>query len=261
MLNVCSLDCGYGDRQVLREINFSLADGQILVLIGPNGAGKSTLIKAISGILPPQAGRIELDGRDLVHCRTDERARLVAVVPQARNLPPAFTGWEVAAMGRTPYLNWLGQMSDEDETLIRQALEQTGTLEMANRPVGELSGGEQQRLLLARALVQQTRLLLLDEPTSHLDMQYQVHMIEILKQLVNTPLSDGTRRSAVVALHDLNLVERAADRVMLIVKGRIAAFGSPDEVMQPQILSEVYHVPLGVLRDEKTGLSAILPLP
>ncbi len=259
MLNVCSLDCGYGNKEVLHEITFSLGEGQILALIGPNGAGKSTLIKVISGILTPRAGKIELDGRDLVHCPTDERARLVAVVPQARNLPPAFSGQEVVAMGRTPYLNWLGQMSERDEILIRQAMQQTGTLELANQPVGELSGGEQQRLLLARALAQQTRLLLLDEPTSHLDMQYQVHMIQVLRELVGTPRE--FRRSAMIAMHDLNLVERAADRVILIVKGRIVATGTPEEVLKPAILSDAYHVPLKVIKDEKSGLSAILPLP
>lgn len=261
MLNVRSLDCGYENKPVLREINFTLEDGQILALIGPNGAGKSTLIKAISGILTPGAGSIELDGRDLIHCRTDVRARLVAVVPQARNLPPAFSAWEVAAMGRTPYLNWLGQISIRDEDLIKQAMQQTGTLEFASRPVGELSGGEQQRLLLARALVQQTPLLLLDEPTSHLDMQYQVHLIHTLRELVDTPQPGQDRRSAIIAMHDLNLVERVADRVILIVNGRIAAAGAPSEVLQPKILSEAYHVPLGLLKDDRSGLTAILPLP
>jgi len=151
MLKIRSLTCGYGEKVVLHEINLTLKPGKILAVIGPNGAGKSTLIKAISGVIPVTGGSIEWAGSDMLKLNPDERARLVSVVAQARNLPPAFTAWEVVSLGRTPYLNWLGQLSKGDDEIISQAMKETGTFDLANRMTGELSGGEQQRLFLARA--------------------------------------------------------------------------------------------------------------
>ena len=140
MLNIRSLTCGYDEKMILHEINLTLMPGQILAVIGPNGAGKSTMVKAISGVIPIEHGSIQWDDIELSHLKIDERAKLVSVVPQARNLPSAFTGYEVVSLGRTPYLNWLGQLSTNDEAIINEVMTQTGTLEFANQPVGELSG-------------------------------------------------------------------------------------------------------------------------
>jgi iron complex transport system ATP-binding protein len=178
----------------------------------------------------------------------------VAVVPQARSLPPAFTGWELALLGRTPHLNWLGHVSRRDEERVRAALERAQALELAPRRVGELSGGEQQRLLLARALAQEAPLLLLDEPTTHLDLQYQVGLLDQVRELA---LRENL--AVVVALHDLNLVSRYADRVALLVDGAMRAFGEPTEVLQPELLGQVYHLPLQVLYNTASGRPVILP--
>ena len=258
MLNIRSLTCGYDEKMILHEINLTLMPGQILAVIGPNGAGKSTMVKAISGVIPIEQGSIQWDDIELSHLKIDERAKLVSVVPQARNLPSAFTGYEVVSLGRTPYLNWLGQLSTNDEAIINEVMTQTGTLEFANQPVGELSGGEQQRLLLARALAQQTPLLLLDEPTSHLDLLFQVQLIHLLRKLIHESqtLQD---RAAVIVMHDLNLVARVADSVALIVAGRLEAFGSPREVLTAEILGKAYQVSLGVIQDPETGASVIIP--
>jgi iron complex transport system ATP-binding protein len=205
-------------------------------------------------VLQPSAGIIEVGGDDLAALKPAERARRVAVVPQARNLPPAFSGWELVLLGRTPHLNWLGQVSRRDEERVHLALERASALELADRRVGELSGGEQQRLLLARALAQEAPLLLLDEPTTHLDLQYQIALLDQVRDLARR---DGL--GVVIALHDLNLVARYADRVALLVQGELRALGEPQDVLQPDLLSQVYHLPLQVLHETASGHPVILP--
>lgn len=262
MLSVEHLTVAYGARTALADVTFHLEPGTVLGVIGPNGAGKSTLIRALSGVIRPQSGRIVVAGRELSEMTASERARRMAVVPQVRQLPPAFTAWEVVLLGRTPHLNWLGQTSAGDEEAARQAMERTQTLHLAERRVGELSGGEQQRLLLARALAQSAPVLLLDEPTTHLDLQHQFAMLEQVADLVHTR-SNGSppQRAAVAVLHDLNLVSRYADRVALIVSGRLRAFGEPATVLDPRILSEAYHVSLQVLSPGPSGYPVIVPGP
>jgi iron complex transport system ATP-binding protein len=176
------------------------------------------------------------------------------VVPQARSLPASFTGWELVLLGRTPHLNWLGHVSRKDEQRVRQALERAQALDLADRRVGELSGGEQQRLLLARALAQDAPILLLDEPTTHLDMHHQISLLDKVRDLAR---SEGL--AVVVALHDLNLVSRYADQVALLVEGCLRALGTAEEVLQPELLGQVYHIPLQLLYTSGSGRPVILP--
>jgi ABC-type cobalamin/Fe3+-siderophores transport system ATPase subunit len=254
MLDIKSLSVAYGTRLVLHEVSFELPSGCMLAVIGPNGAGKTTLIRALTGILIPQSGQILIDGRDINHLTAAERARRIAVVPQARQLPPAFTAWETVLLGRTPHLNWLGQTSRRDEEITRQAMERTHTLELAERPVGELSGGEQQRLLLARALAQAAPILLMDEPTAHLDLKYQYSLLEEVRLL-----AQKDRLSVLVVLHDLNLVARYADQAALLVDGKLRALGPTTEVLTGDVLSEAYQVPLEVLHAGKGGEAYVIP--
>jgi iron complex transport system ATP-binding protein len=242
MLETQSLYVAYKGRPVLKDINLKLVPGQVVSLIGPNGAGKTTLIRAMSGVLPCQSGQVLVNGLKLLHLSPAQRSRWVAVVPQARNLPPAFSGRETVAMGRTPYLNWLGQLSQRDEDIIHNAMQRTSTFELADRLVGELSGGEQQRLFIARALAQAAPILLLDEPTSHLDLQYQFSLLDLVRELAK---KDGL--SVLLALHDLNLVARYSDQVILLVGGQVQAVGAPDEVLTSAYLSQAYHLPLRIL--------------
>jgi len=262
ILSVEQLSVAYGERTALEDVSFRLEPGTVLGVIGPNGAGKSTLVRALSGVVRPKRGRIVIAGRELGELSPLERARQMAVVPQARQLPPAFTAWEMVLLGRTPHLNWLGQTSGGDEAAARQAMERTQTLHLAERQIGELSGGEQQRLLLARALAQGAPLLLLDEPTTHLDLQHQLSMLEQVADLAHTR-RNGTppQHAAVIVLHDLNLVARYADRVALIVAGRLRAFGEPAAVLVPRTLSEAYQVALQVLPDGPGGYPVIVPGP
>jgi len=241
-LKISGLSVSYGTRLALQDISLEVPRGQVLALIGPNGAGKSTLIRAASGILPIQAGSIRTNGDEFTALPPMQRARYMAVVPQSVSLPPAFTVWETVLMGRTPYLNFLGQTSAADEAIVRGALRRVDAFEFADRRVGELSGGEQQRILLARALAQSTPILLLDEPTAHLDMQYQVSLMQTVSHLAHTD-----DLAVLVALHDLNLAARYADRVALLVDGELVAIGTPAEVLTPELISSAYHLPVQVV--------------
>jgi iron complex transport system ATP-binding protein len=253
-LEVEGLSAAYGDHTVLHEVGFRLQPGSILALIGPNGAGKSSLIRVLSGVLPLKGGRVRVAGHDLDALSALDRARLMAVVPQARSLPPAFTAWETVLLGRTPHLNWLGQASPRDEAAAREAMQRTRTLELAERRVGELSGGEQQRLLLARALAQAAPILLLDEPTTHLDLKYQAALLDVVRGLAR-----HDHLTVVLALHDLNLVAHYTDQVALLVGGRLRAFGRPGQVLTTGLLSEAFDVPLRVEPSQVSDRSLILP--
>jgi len=244
----------YHERTAVEDASLVVPAGTITALIGPNGAGKTSLIRAASGVLPIQAGRVTLSGKDLAGLKPAERARLVAVVPQARALPEAFTARELVSAGRTPWMNWLGQASARDQAAILTAMQLTETEELAERRVGELSGGEQQRLLLARALAQNAPLLMLDEPSAHLDLRYQIELLDLIRGLANE-LNLGV----LVALHDLNLVARIADRVVLLVKGKVSATGNVDEVFKQDMLSEAYGIPLARLHPRGRKHVFILP--
>lgn len=254
MLEIHSLSVAYGERRALKNVSFALNAGEILAVIGPNGAGKSTLIRALSGVVHPQGGKMLLNGQEINRMNPGERARHISVVPQAAHLPPAFTAWETVLLGRTPYLNWLGQISAKDEALAGKAMRRTDTLELADRLVGELSGGEQQRLMLARALTQSAPLLLMDEPTAHLDLQYQLNLLQLIRALVQED-----RLAVLIAMHDLNLVARFADRVLLLVNGEQKALGEPPTVLTPEILSRAYRVPLEVLSGGQGGVPLVFP--
>jgi ABC-type cobalamin/Fe3+-siderophores transport system ATPase subunit len=254
MLKIENLSVSYGSRKVLERISLEITPGSVVGLIGPNGAGKSTLIRTVSGVLPLQQGRILVGGQDLARLSYAQRARLVAVVPQARNLPGGFTAWETVLLGRTPHLNWLGQLSPQDEERARQAMQRTDSIQLADRPVGELSGGEQQRVLLARALAQASPILLLDEPTAHLDLQYQVCLLDLVRDLARRE-----KLAILIAIHDLNLVARYTDRVALLVGGQLQALGSAAEVLDPVLLSRAYRVPLQSIPTDKLSYPLIIP--
>ena len=254
MLSVQSINVAYGARTILHDISFELEAGSVWGLIGPNGAGKSTLIRAVSGILPLQSGQITVGGEPLARLNPAQRARWLAVVPQARNLPPAFTAREMVALGRTPHLNWLGQLSQRDEDIIHSVMQRTDTLNLASRPVGQLSGGEQQRLLIARALAQAAPILLLDEPSAHLDLEHQLSLLGLVQRLAH---EDGL--AVLLAVHDLNLVARFADKVILLVDGHTQACGLPADVLTADQLSRAFHVSINIFPISPDLPAVIIP--
>ena len=254
MLKIQSVSVSYGTRRILHEVSLNVQSGEVLALIGPNGAGKSTLIRAASGVIPYTGHVRTHGGDDFASLSTLQRARYIATVPQAVSLPPAYTVWETVLLGRTPYLGFLGQPSAADEEIARQALTRVSALPFAERRVGELSGGEQQRVLLARALCQSTPILLLDEPTAHLDLQYQVNLLELVHELAHKD-----NLAVLVALHDLNLSAHYADRVALMVAGQIKAIGQPKEVLQADLIEEAYCLPVQVVKHPFLDIPLVLP--
>ncbi len=254
MLQLKSVTVGYRGREVLRGIELGVRAGEVVALIGPNGVGKSTLLRAAAGQLAPVRGQVLVNGQPLHPLAPAQRARWVAVVPQAIHLPEAFTAREVVLMGRTPYLGWLGHEQARDHEAARQAMARTHTLALADRRVGALSGGEQQRVLLARALAQAAPILLLDEPTAHLDLRHQGLVLTLVRDLAR---AEGL--AVVIALHDLNLAAQYADRVMLLTEGAMRVVGAPAEVLTAPHLSAAYAWPVSVVPHPVHGRPLVLP--
>jgi ABC-type cobalamin/Fe3+-siderophores transport system ATPase subunit len=254
MLKIQNISVFYYQRQILHDINLNVGAGEVVALIGPNGAGKSTLIRAVSGVIPIRSGQVHTNGDNFNSLNPIQRARYIATVPQTVILPPAYTAWETVLFGRTSYLNFLGQFSKKDEECAHSSLKRVDALDLSDRRVGELSGGEQQRILLARALCQSTPILLLDEPTTHLDLQYQVSLLELVHELAHKD-----NLAVLLALHDLNLAARYADRVALMVAGKLKAVGSPREVLQSELISHAYCLPIQVVEHPFMDTPLVLP--
>lgn len=252
MLSINQLRVAYGSHVVLRELNLVLDRGEVLGLIGPNGAGKTTLIRSVSGTLT-YSGSIQVEGRELRSIRENKRALQMAVVPQSAQLPHAFTVWECVALGRTPHLNWLGSLGKNDRAKVEWALQVSEIAELKDRRAGEISGGEQQRVLLARALAQDCPILLLDEPTAHLDLHHQVALLSLVARMAREQ-----KLAVLVAMHDLNLAALYADRLALLVDGQIRASGTPAQVLTSENLQSAYQVPLSVLPNPQHGLPWIV---
>ena len=234
-LEVQSLGLAYGHNVVMRDLTFQVMPGEIVGLIGPNGSGKSTIIKALSHILNPYSGKIFLDSKDISQISRGDLARLIGVVPQMPLLPNAFTAFEIVLMGRNPHLGLLQYEGARDMAITWQAMERTATHSLAERRIDELSGGEIQRLVIARVLVQEPKSILLDEPTANLDISHQVEILDLIKNLCRE-----NNLAVVIVLHDLNLASQYCDRLILINNGSIHAEGIPKEVITPQNIKEVY---------------------
>lgn len=255
-LSVCYASSGGNGSApaALKGVSLSVSGGEVLAVIGPNGAGKTSLLRAASGVIRPAEGRVYVGGRDVTRLPPLERARRLAVVPQARSLPPAFTVFDTVLLGRTPYLGWLGRPATADLERAHWALAQVDAAHLAERRVGELSGGEQQRVLLARALAQQTPVLLLDEPTAHLDLQHQAAFLELARRQAHQH-----RLAVLLVLHEINLAALYADRVALLVGGRLQRVGSPAQVLTEAGLSDAFQTPVRVIAHPDYGLPLVMP--
>ncbi len=243
LLRVNLVSAGYANKAVLRDIRFELPAGRILALIGPNGSGKTTLIRALSGVLPVMDAELHINGSDLASANQQERARLLAVVPQSTYIPPTFAVDEVVMMGRTPYINWLGSTTQKDEEVAERVMILTDITRFKGRLCGELSAGERQRVILARALAQDTPVLLMDEPTSHLDLRYQIEFLEL-----SVSLAKEQNKTVLIALHDLNLAARFGDEVLAMKDGTTAALGKTEEVLEPATIERIYGLAVDVFK-------------
>ncbi|MCL2149533.1 MAG: ABC transporter ATP-binding protein [Dehalococcoidia bacterium] len=242
---------GYGQTTVVSGLNFSLPSGQITGIVGPNGCGKSTIIKALSRVLRPQSGRVLVNGRDIADIAHKELARLVGVVPQVPLLPSTFTGFEVVLMGRNPHLGLLRYESENDMRIALSSMQATRTDHLAERRIGELSGGEIQGVVIARVLAQETGVILLDEPTANLDIGRQIEVLELMRELCEQGATIG------MVLHDLNLAARYCDRLLLLHGGQAVAYGTPAEVVTQKNIRAVYGA--GSVVHCIDGLPAVLP--
>jgi iron complex transport system ATP-binding protein len=242
-------------RPALDAVSFALHTGRFVGLLGPNGCGKSTLLRVAAGLLTPQHGSVRLGGRPLSTYSRGEIARRIAVVPQGAIVPEAFTGWDVVLAGRTPHLRPLRGPSPTDEAIAEHALALVDAVHLAGRRAGEMSGGERQRLLLARAFAQEPAALLLDEPTTHLDLPHQLALLDLAR--------DSAREAGLAVLavfHDLNLAAAYCDEIALMDSGRIVVRGTPREVLTPAWIAQVYGVAVTVVAHPESGLPAVLPM-
>jgi len=234
-LDIAGLEVGYGRRTVLDGLDLSVPRGRVLGLLGPNGAGKSTLIKAVSRIVRPTGGRVAWDGTDLASLSRRDLARVVAYVPQSIELTFSLSVREAVLLGRTPYFGARPRRADHEK--VEDAIVRLGLTDLADRSVTELSGGQAQRVLIARALAQEPQVLLLDEPTSALDLRYQLQTLHLAHQVATT-----RDVAVVVSLHDLNHAARFCDEVAFLLGGRILRSGPAPEVYTPELVEQVYGV-------------------
>ncbi|MGQ7296819.1 ABC transporter ATP-binding protein [Quadrisphaera sp. KR29] len=266
----------YGERVVVGRdggLDLDVPDGALTVVVGPNGCGKSTVLRALGRLLRPTAGRVLLDGRAIESMPTRAVARQLALLPQSPTAPEGLTVRDLVSRGRHPHQRWYSSASAADDDAVARALARVGALDLADRAVDELSGGQRQRAWIALALAQETDLLLLDEPTTFLDLCHQLEVLDLVHELVHPapdPQHDPQHderdrprrpaRTAVVVLHDLNLTARYADHVVVVQDGAVVAAGTPSEVLTEHLLEQVFSVRARVLEDPVTGGPLIVPL-
>jgi len=234
-IDVQNLSHAYGDLPVLNNITFAVSKGDFFIIIGPNGSGKTTLMKVISGILRPQNGQLEIMGRSIDNYTRKNLAQTIAFVPQTIPVDFPFTVTEIVLMGRSPYLGMLGLEQEIDLEIAQQAINFTGIEHLAHRKLDQLSGGEQQRVFIARAICQQPQVILLDEPTSSLDLAHQVRLMDLMERL---KADKGV--TVVMVSHDVNLAAMYGNRLLLLNQGQIMRLGTPEEVLTFQTLEETY---------------------
>jgi len=258
LLNVSGVNVTYhpGGPEIiaLDNASVSISAGEVVGLVGPNGSGKTTLIRVVTGVIRPASGHVTIAGRDIERLRQVELARLIAVVPQEPALPPAFNALACVLMGRTPHLRLLQNEGARDLEAARRAMLATNTWSLADRLLGELSGGERQRVVVARALAQETPILLLDEPTAHLDLGHQASVLDLMRRIAR---DEGKAVLAVV--HDLTLAARYCDRMVMLQNGSVVATGTPGEVLTPVRLREVYGLAVEVFPHPTTGRPVVAP--
>ena len=254
-LRARDLKLAYGERVVVDGLDFEVASGTITAVIGPNGCGKSTLLRALGRLLQPQRGEVLLDGKKIHKMSTKEVARVLGVLPQSPAAPEGLTVADLVARGRHPHQSWYRQWSSDDESAVAEALAMTGIGDLAERTLDELSGGQRQRAWLSMALAQGTDLLLLDEPTTYLDLSHQVDVLELVGRL-----HDESGRTVVMVLHDLNLAARYADRLVAMKDGAVVASGEPDEVLTEELLADVFDLRARVIPDPVAGTPMVVPI-
>ncbi|KIL36111.1 ABC transporter [Cohnella kolymensis] len=254
-LEVRNLGLSYGDCYVFEDLNLAIPKGKITVFIGSNGCGKSTLVRSISRLLKPQRGSVILDGADISGMKTKHLARKLSILPQGPAAPEGLTVLQLVKQGRYPYQSWLRQWSREDDAAVKKALLSTGMDSFVDRTVDSLSGGQRQRAWIAMTLAQETPVILLDEPTTYLDMAHQIEVLDLLYRL-----NAEEHRTIVMVLHDINLACRYADNVVAICSGKIEAQGRPEDIIEAKLIESVFSMECRIIPDPFYGTPLCIPL-
>jgi len=256
LLSASGLAAGYPGRRVIENLDLQIAPGRLTMIIGANASGKSTLLGVLARLTAPEAGTVRLDGIDVATIPRRQFAQTVGLLPQQPTAPDGITVAELVSRGRHPHRGVFSRWSAEDSRLVDEAMTKTGVAGLADRPVGDLSGGQRQRVWIAMALAQAPRILMLDEPTTFLDLSHQIEVLDLLIQL-----NRAESTTIVVVLHDLNLAARYADDLVIMSDGRVVAHGPPAHVLTAEVIAEAFSLDALVMDDPLTGAPLIVPVP
>ncbi|WP_430592431.1 ABC transporter ATP-binding protein [Humidisolicoccus flavus] len=254
-LRADSVSLGYAERTVITELSLDIPAGKITAIVGPNACGKSTLLRSMSRLLSPKSGQVLLDGKQVHQMPAKELARTLGLLPQSPIAPEGITVSDLVGRGRQPHQGIFSRWTSADDVAVAAALDATQTVELADRAVDELSGGQRQRVWIAMALAQETEVLLLDEPTTFLDVSHQVEVLDLL-----TDLNHARGTTIVMVLHDLNLAARYADHLVALSQGTVYACGDPAEVLTAECVSDVFGIESRVIEDPISGKPLMLPI-
>lgn len=250
-----SLTLSYGELPIIENLDLVIPKGQVTVLIGGNGSGKSTLLRSMARLLKPDGGSVVLDGSPIAKMSTKEVARQLAILPQGPTAPEGLTVLQLVKQGRYPHQNWLKQWSEEDERMVTRALRATGMDSFADRPVDSLSGGQRQRAWIAMTLAQGTKTILLDEPTTYLDLTHQIEVLDLLFEL-----NEHENRTIVMVLHDINLACRYAHHIVAVKDKTVYASGDPEAIVNEQLIRHVFDMECRIVPDPIFGTPMCVPL-
>ncbi|MFN6553140.1 ABC transporter ATP-binding protein [Mycolicibacterium septicum] len=253
-LHASDLSIGYEDNTVIAGLSVLVPDGQVTAIVGPNACGKSTLLRGLARLIKPSGGQVVLDGQDIASLHTKEVARRLGLLPQTSIAPEGITVADLVSRGRFPHQRVMRQWSADDEAAVADAMGQTGVTELAGRLVDELSGGQRQRVWVAMVLAQQTPLILLDEPTTYLDIAHQVELLDLFAKL-----NREQSRTVVAVLHDLNHACRYADHIVAMKSGKIVAQGDPAAVITEELVEDVYGLACQIIEDPQTATPLVIP--
>jgi len=254
-LHAQDVTVGYGGAPVVHDLTVEIPDGQVTTIVGPNGCGKSTLLRTLARLLAPTSGRVVLDGTPITSLGTRDIATRLSLLPQSPVAPEGLLVRDLVGRGRHPHQRWFAQWSHQDEEVVEAALAMTDTTDLRDRPLDQLSGGQRQRAWIAMTLAQDTDLMLLDEPTTYLDLAHQVEVLELVCRL-----NRERSRTVAMVLHDLNLAARYSDLVVVMHEGRIVTQGTPADVFTAGLILDVFSLEAEILEDPRTGLPIVVPL-
>ena len=253
-ISVENLNVNYCEKEILKDVSFQVKSGEVITIIGPNGSGKSTLIKALSRCLRPVKGNIFFDKNNINTINTKEIARKLSVLPQEKNISLDISVEELVSYGRFPHLNFGGKLKKEDNDIISWAMEKTRLENMRKRLVHTLSGGERQRAWIAMSLAQKPQVMILDEPTTYLDISYQLEILELIKEL-----NDTLGITVIMVLHDLNQASRYSDKIMVIDRGEIYQYAEPNKIINKSLLHNIFKIDTDIYKDEINKCMYFIP--